>query len=287
VRARGWALVSIAAMMGCSRSNANTNASADADASTSASANTSAEVAAEAGASAVHGDWIERIELPDGGLAFVTPPSGAIGKRPIIVAIHGAVDDPGLMCGAWRIIADVYPFVVCPAGTPIGADAPGRKYVWGSTAQIEKRALQAITAIEAKYPDHIVAGAPAIYTAFSQGATMAGPLLARNASRFPRAVLTEGGHHAFEPDGLARAYAKAGGQRVLMTCSQGGCAPSFQLSRDALDRAGVATSVVFSGAHGHSMPPPVRESIHGALAWLTEGLAGWEDYATATKLDAH
>jgi predicted esterase len=236
---------------------------------------------------AVGGDWIERVALGDGGVAYVTPASGATGRRPVVVAIHGAVDDPGLMCGAWRLITDVYAFVVCPAGTPIGPDVPGRKYVWGSTDQIERRALEALAMVEARYPDHVTPGAPVVYAAFSQGATMAAPLLVRHAKRFPRAVLTEGGHHAFEPAGLAQSYAKAGGERVLFTCSQGGCAPFFELSRAALDRAGVGARVVFSGAHGHSMPPPVRESVHEALAWVVEGLAGWEGYATAPKLPSH
>jgi predicted esterase len=205
----------------------------------------------------------------------------------VVVAIHGAVDDPGLMCGAWRLIADVYPFVVCPAGTPIGVDRPGRKYVWGSTAQIEKRALEAVAAVEAKYPEHVTPGAPVLYVAFSQGATMAAPFLVAHAKRFPRAVLTEGGHHAFEPASLAQAYATAGGERVLFTCSQGGCAPSFEQSRASLARAGIAARVAFSGAHGHSMPPPVRESVHEALPWVVEGLPGWEAYASAEKLPTH
>lgn len=236
---------------------------------------------------AVGGDWIEKVDVGGGRFAYVTPATGAREKRPVVLAIHGAVDDPGLMCGAWRLVTDVYPFVVCPAGTPIGADGPNRKYVWGSTDQIEQRAMEALAAVEAKYPDHIVKGAPVLYTAFSQGATMAAPLLVKNAKRFPRAVLTEGGHRAFEPAGLAASYGRAGGERVLFTCSQGGCAGFFELSRAALERSKVEAKVVFSGPHGHSMPPPVRQSVHEALPWVIEGMAGWETYAAAPKLPSH
>lgn len=247
----------------------------------------SASAPAPSASAPVGGDWIEELPLPDGGLAYVTPATGARGKRPVVLAIHGAVDDPGLMCGAWRLVTDVHAFVVCPAGTPIGADAPGRKYVWGSTAQIEKRALEALAALAAKYPEHVDPDAPVLYAAFSQGATMAAPLLVRHAKRFPRVVLTEGGHPTFERAGLARAYVKAGGERVLFTCSQSGCAPSFEQSRAALERAGAAARVVFSGAHGHSMPPPVRESVHAALPWVIDGLPGWDAYASAPKLPSH
>jgi len=222
----------------------------------------------------------------EGGVVYVAPPLGAMGKRPVVVAIHGAVDHPGLECSAWRVIVDVYAFVVCPGGTPIGADGPGRKYVWGSSEQIERRALQALAALEARYPEHVVAGAPAVYAAFSQGANMAAPLLVRQAKRFPRAVLTEGGHHAFE-GGLAPAYAKAGGERVLFNCSQGGCAGAFAPSRAALERVDVKARVAFAGAHGHSMVPAVRESLHEALPWVIEALPGWEGYAAAPKLPSH
>jgi hypothetical protein len=250
-------------------------------ASASSPALPSSLASASASASAlppVAGDWIEKLLLPDDGLAYVTPPTGTITKRPVIVAIHGAVDDPGLMCGAWRLVADVYPFVVCPAGTPIGGSAatPGRKYVWGSSEQIEKRALQALAALAARYPAHVDPDAPVVYAAFSQGATMAAPFLVRHAKQFPRAVFTEGGHHAFEPAGLAPAYAKAGGERILFTCSQGGCAGYFEQSRAALERAGVG-----------AMPPPVRESVHEALPWVVEGVSGWEGYAEAPKLASH
>ncbi|MDB4936037.1 MAG: hypothetical protein JWP87_3009 [Labilithrix sp.] len=283
---RAAVISAIAVAAGC-RDRASAGAGAGTSPSASTSPSTSTSTDATASPAPVGGDWIERVSLPDDGIAYVTPATGAIGKRPVIVAIHGAVDDPGLMCGAWRLIADVHAFVVCPAGTPIGADVPGRKYVWGSTAQIEKRALEAVAAVEAKYPEHVTRGAPVVYAAFSQGATMAAPLLVRNARRFPRAVLTEGGHHAFEPDGLAEQYAKAGGERVVFTCSQGGCAAAFEASRAALERADVRARVVYSGPHGHSMPPPVRESVHAALPFAVEGLAGWEGYAAAPKLPSH
>jgi len=301
--AEGGAVGSGAAAASAARAGASARAAAgvSADAAARASADASAgavgsgasvgaSVSGDASATVlapVGGDWIEKVSLPDGGLAYVTPPTGATTRRPVIVAIHGAVDDPGLMCGAWRLVADVYPFVVCPAGTPIGADTPDRKYVWGSSAQIEKRALEAVAAVAVKYPAYVDADAPVVYAGFSQGATMAAPFLVRHAKRFPCAVFTEGGHHSFDSPALAAAYARAGGERVLFTCSQAGCAGAFDLSRAALEHAGVGARVVFSGAFGHSMPPPVRESVHAALPWVIEGLAGWTGYATAPKLPSH
>jgi hypothetical protein len=74
---------------------------------------------------------------------------------------------------------------------------------------------------------------------------------------------------------------------VLFTCSQPGCAGAFASSTAALGRAEVMTRVEYSGPHGHSMPPPVRASIHAALPWIIEGLRGWEGYAGAPRLEGH
>jgi hypothetical protein len=233
-------------------------------------------------------DWIERLELPDHGLAFVTPPVGAREPRPIVVAVHGAVDDPGLICSAWRLIADEYPFVVCPAGTPLGAPGEGRKYVWGSGEQIERRVREALDAVIARYPDHVAKDAPIVYAAFSQGANMAGRLLASDAKRFPRAVFTEGGNRVFADASVARSYARAGGERVLFTCSQPGCAGAFATSRTKLEASGVLARVEYSGPHGHAMPPPVRASIRAVLPWIVAGLEAWDGYAdrNLSKVDA-
>lgn len=240
-------------------------------------------------------DWMERLDLPDGGIAYVAPPVGSTERRPVVVAVHGAVDDPGLMCSAWRLIADVHPFVVCPGGAPLG----GSKYVWRSSEHIERSVAAALAAVRARWGERVHDG-PLVYAAFSQGANMAGPVLGPRGSararggrddlkepRFARAVLTEGGYRAFEDLASARAYAAAGGERVLFTCSQPGCASAFERSRASLGRAGVDVRVSYSGSHGHSIPPPVRESINAALPWVVEGLAGWETYAAAPKLPAH
>jgi hypothetical protein len=228
-------------------------------------------------------DWIERLDLPEGGLAYVTPPRGASEPRPVVVAIHGAIDDAGLICSAWRLITDVYPFVLCPAGSKVRKDT----YVWPSSEAIDKTIDRALVALHARFGDR-VAGGPAIYVGFSQGANLAGPVLgARKAEpRFARAVLTEGGYRGID-GASARAFVKGGGRRVLFTCSQPGCASWFGASRAALASAGGESQLTYSGSYGHSMLPAVRESIHQALPWVVEGLEGWNAYATAPRLPIH
>jgi len=233
---------------------------------------------------ALAASWIERLDAPS-GVVWVAPPVGSTEPRPIVVAVHGAMDDPGLMCSAWRLIADVYPFVVCPGGTPVR----GTTHVWPSSDAVDRAVTAAVTAVRAKYGAYVADG-PLVYTAFSQGANLAGPVLARRSAErppFARAVLTEGGYRVFETRAAASAFLAAGGERVLFTCSQGGCAAGFQGSRATLEAAGARARVSYAGPHGHSLPPAAREAIHAELPWLVEGLKEWETYATAPKLDAH
>lgn len=227
------------------------------------------------------GEWMQRLELPGGGVAYVAPPLGSTEPRPVIVAVHGAMDHPSYMCSAWRVIADAHAFVVCPAGRKAG-----EVYVWSSGEMIDKAIDAALTAARAKFGARMI-DASMVYTAFSQGATMAAvPLTTSNRGRFARAALVEGGYHTLE-SGYAAAFKKAGGERVLYTCSQGGCVGSFAASKSALAAVGIPVKVESPGPYGHSMVPAVRASLNAALPWLTEGLAGWEGYAAAPKLEAH
>lgn len=236
---------------------------------------------AEAGLTPLGGDWVESLTLEGGGTALVTPPLGARSPRPIIVAIHGAGSNPGVICGTWRLIADVYPFVVCPRGGVAGADRS-----WASPDEVDRRSIQAIAAVRARYGDHVDPDTPVIYAAFSQGAYLAGRVLRDHPEIFSRAVLTEGGQSVFEEHALVRAWS-TDAHRVLLTCSQPGCAAHLEPSKRALTNAGVEVAIDFPGPWGHSMPPAVREAIHARLPWLVQGLEGWKGYETAPRLASH
>ena len=252
------------------------------DAASPAPVVAAAPIVVDAGPPPLEGEWIEKLALPDNGVAFVTPPIGAREPRPIVVGIHGAWDDPGLMCSAYRLIVDVYAFVVCPGGRPVS----DRLHVWSSGDHIAKRVHEAVEATKAKYPGRVADG-PMIYVAFSQGSNLAGTLLSREGGSFPRVVFTEGGYKTVDDPAIARAFAKGGGERVLFTCSQPGCAGAYATSKASLANARVTARVDYSGPHGHSMPPEVRERIHDALPWIVEGLPNWLGYSAAPKLAGH
>ena len=123
----------------------------------------------------------------------------------------------------------------------------------------------------------------ALITLMTAGAVL-GPL---NHGRFARVQLTEGGYHAFDDRGNARAYAKSGGTRVLYTCAQYGCASSYGASKAVLAQLEMESRVDATSPFGHSMTPQVRTSINASLPWLIDGLSGWDGYAGFPKLHEH
>ena len=272
-----WVGLTVAVALGGCREHAK--------ASTGTSTNTSASASTSTRMQPLVAEWMERLDLGEGRVAYVAPPVGSTEKRPVIVAVHGAIDDAGLICSAWRLVADVYPFVVCPAGSKVRKDT----YVWPSSDAITASVDRALAAARERWGERMFEG-PVTYVAFSQGANFAGPVLGHRggSTTFARAVLTEGGYGALD-DARARAFvAQAGaGPRVLLTCSQPGCAGMFGGAKGTLERAGAGVRVVYAGAYGHSMVPEVRRSINDALGWLVEGAPGWETYAASPKLPVH
>ena len=241
-------------------------------------------VAVDGGMAPLAGAWAEQLALPAGGMAWVTPPVGATEPRPVIIAVHGAIDDPGQHCSTWRIIADAYAFVVCPAGRKVRTGT----YVWSSSSAIDEAVDAALVAVKERYGPYVADG-PSIYVAFSQGANLAGPVITRKTGtpRFARTVLVEGGYRALETAQAARAFHAAGGERVLFACSQPGCATGFAIPASALDRQGIPARVLYPGSYGHAIPPAVRAAINEALPWLVDGLPAWRSYAAHPKLPSH
>jgi hypothetical protein len=97
------------------------------------------------------GEWMQKLDLPNGGVAYVAPPLGSTEPRPVIVAVHGAMDHPSYMCSAWRVIADAYAFIVCPAGRPAG-----NLFVWSSGEMIDSATTAALAAARAKFGERMI-----------------------------------------------------------------------------------------------------------------------------------
>lgn len=206
---------------------------------------------------------------------MVSLPLGAKGKVPVLVAAQGLGDNPKWWCEWWRDRVGNRGFVLCPRGRFWGRLPSGNAgYSYRSADELEAEVLGGLQALSARYPEHVDPG-PVVLGGFSLGATMGATLIARRPARFPRAVLVEGGNTDWS-DRNAKAYAKAGGQRILFGCGTEGCVRWARFSKRRLDRAGVETRIAQGDGGGHSYHDgPVSKALVEAFAWVVEGDPRW------------
>jgi hypothetical protein len=216
------------------------------------------------------GTWLERLELDDGGVAFVSVPLGATEPRPVMVAVHGAGDRPEWACGGWRGVTEARSFIVCPQGTPT---ADGRFY-WSSTAKLRTVIDRALDASRTRFGKYLLEG-PMVYAGFSAGVIYGTGMLRDDGARFPLLMLSEGGYDELTDASFAERFRKSGGQRVLLGCSTGGCAPRLDRARKVLEKAGVAARLNDAGHLGHNLDSRVVTSLRRDWPWLVEGAPGW------------
>jgi len=212
--------------------------------------------------------------VPDHRDAMVSIPLGATDSRPVVLALHGNYDRPEWQCGVWREVTKGYPFIVCPRGVP-RRDAPPSQDRWtyGKPADVRREVDAALSALRVRFGDYVAPG-PIVYAGFSLGAILGVGIVAGDADRFPRAVLIEGGLSAWS-QARAKAYADAGGKRVLFACGQRSCKAESKGPEKLLGRLGVETRSVYGGEVGHTYDGPVADEVARALPWLVSDDPRW------------
>jgi predicted esterase len=213
------------------------------------------------------------LPVPNFRDAVVSVPLGATEPRPVVVALHGNFDRPEWQCEVWRDITSGFPFVLCPRGVP-RTDVPKSldRWTYGAAQKVEDELVASLEALRAAHGAHVADG-PVLFTGFSLGAIVGVRILQRHGARFSRAVLTEGGEkwsHA-----AAKAYAAAGGQRVLFACGQTACQHAGRSAARILERHGIAARVAFGGNIGHTYDGKVADGIAAEWNWLVESDERW------------
>jgi predicted esterase len=198
--------------------------------------------------------------------AWVSLPTGATSRRPVVIVIHGAGDRPERQCMGWRHATREYAFVVCPRGraaprfTHIGG-TPLLEYVDG-----------ALEALAARYPDYVDTEKP-LLAGFSLGAAQATELAARVPARFPRIALVEGATKAWSSARVS-SFLEGGGRRVLFGCGQDGVRDRAERTAKRLESLGLDAHVVYANV-GHKFGPSLQDAVRSQLAWLMEGDERW------------
>lgn len=239
------------------------------------------------------------------GSAVVVAPVGATRPMPLVVAVLGIGDTPENQCAVWRDLVGQRAFVLCPRFTPHyvpvqqdkpdpgqgllgllgleGENAPEADPGSGAVVQsgfrptevpeVEREIDAAVAALRKIFPKHVASG-PAVYVGFSRGAFLGATLISKSPSKYPRAVMIEGGQSAWT-DASAAAFAKGGGKRVLFACGVPSCVAESEPASQLLGRARVTTKIVHGEGEGHDYDGPVKDQIRAALPWLVEGDPEW------------
>lgn len=157
---------------------------------------------------------------------------------------------------------------------------PDKTFRYDSADSLAREIDADLRALAAKYPGYVDDGAM-LYTGFSWGAILGVAIITREPSRFPRAVLIEGGEDKWTA-ALATKYAKGGGQRVLFACGLRGRLFVAQQTVSMLEHAGIGARAVLgklpdAGQFIHWYNGPIAEETRAAERWLFEGDGRWGD----------
>lgn len=231
-----------------------------------------ASSAAPAGLAPVEASQFVEIPVEGHAGAVVAVPVGATTPRPVVLATHGNYDTPDWQCSTWRAIVGPEPFVLCPRGVA-RPDSPSRddvRFTYASNAALEVEIEAALAALRARFGAHVAEG-PIVYTGFSLGAIMGVAIAARakHPGRYASMVLVEGGHDRWTP-ATARAFASAGGKRVVFGCGQASCHLDAKRAAAHLERAGVKTRIVGVKDAGHDYGGRVAKEVQAAWPFVVE-----------------
>lgn len=228
--------------------------------------------------------WIvELMEDVDGGpprsVGFVTVPLGAIGPRPVVIALHGGGDRPEWACGEWRVIAGTYPFVVCPRGP--GTDAFRS---WSNVEDTKARTARAIEAARKRFRRWMAAG-PYVLGGFSRGAIQAAEMAKADPKSYPRVALSESAFDVRPTMAFVRPWIQGGGERVLFGCTTVGCEAPFRNLAKSVADLGVPSRLNIAGTNQHGVWDTVIQSMQRDWPWLVEGMPAWKSFSTPPDVD--
>jgi predicted esterase len=216
------------------------------------------------------------LELDANHSVVVSVPRGATGKKPLVVATHGAGGRAEAQCELWRRLVGDGAFVACPRGaTALALPEAERRYFYRDHFALGAEVDAVLAAVRARFGPYLDDAEP-LYSGYSQGAGMGAMILPVHAGRFARALLVEGGFGEYHEWDIptARRWAEHGGKRALIVCGRPKCAELGRESAAYLERGGVTARVAFVDGAGHDWHG-LETRIAAELGWLTEGDGRW------------
>lgn len=243
----------------------------------------------------------DTMNVPGYGDAVISVPGGVTHRVPVVVAVLGIGDTPETECGVWRELVGSRAFVLCPRGLPHYVDdaalvsttaVPDQTkpiheptesnsntsqltqvgYYVADVGSVEREVDAGLAALRERHGEYLADSV--LYVGFSRGAFLGASVVAASPSKYPRAVLVEGGQTAWTEE-TAAAFAKSGGKRVLFACGRSSCMDESTPAAALLAKHDVETKVVFGDGEGHDYQHQVKEQLRGALDWVVDGDPAW------------
>ncbi len=214
-------------------------------------------------------DGFELVALPvPGFLDAVVALPRAPAPRPLMVATHGAGGGPEWPCQTWAERVRAKRIVLCLRGKALSRDNSG--FYYPDHHALGAELLAALDALRAAHAARLRDG-PALYVAYSQGASMGALFLADHGKTFPSLILTEGGQREWSASS-ARRFQASGGRRVLFVCGGKGCRDAATVSARLLEKAGVAAKVEYVPHGGHTDAGAVGKRLDETYEWAVSEL---------------
>lgn len=231
----------------------------------------------EQSASGSRGPDTRPLDVPGFDAALVSYPSGDVAAEPVLIAAHGAGDNPAWQCDAWRKILGDRAIILCLSGPREAPRTEGRYFP--DHFALEKITFASLDALRKVLPNASRA-ARVVYTGYSQGATMGALMIVSHGDTCRRLALVEGGFDGWTL-GRAQKFKQSGGERVLFACGTAHCRKGAEASKQTLERAGVAARVVSDLTAGHNYDGGVARALEESFPWLVEDDVDWSPHIPA------
>jgi predicted esterase len=203
--------------------------------------------------------------------ALVSWPDTQRWPQPVLIAAHGAGDDPETHCELWRRLLGQRGVILCLRGRPMARGAGG--YFFSDHHSLKREVLAALEALQQVAPGKSDTSR-SLYAGYSQGAQMGLLMLADDGARAPRLLLVEGGSGDFGALRVAR-FRRTGGQAVAFVCGTPGCNQRARRSRERLEKAGLRASTAYVPGAGHTYLGEMVPKLVEAFDFLTKDDRRW------------
>ncbi len=210
---------------------------------------------------------LAKLPVPGFHDAWTSLPEGAVGPRPVVLALHGSGGNAYAACRNARGLFENRGFVLCPYGVP----HPHGGETYSDFGAFSREALAGLDALRETHGE-LADTRGVIVVGWSLGASLGATLAVQKPEAFPRLLLVEGGNRFWTASSATR-YRDHTGARVLFACGSDGCKRGVERASALMTKQALPHRVHI-GTGGHYIWID-QQALGDALTWLLEGDPRW------------